>query len=130
MATILVVDDEEETRDLLNFDLKFAGYDVVLAEDAIAAGNLVLERMPDLIVSKVDMPYMSGIELAAALRGDESIPRIPIILLAPSEDGREQAAALAIEAYEVKPVEAARILELVKAHLAQVNGAYGGGGIE
>lgn len=118
MTTILVIDNQETARDLLNFDLKFAGYEVLLAEDAIAAGNLVLQGAPDLIISNVELPYLSGLELAAALRNDDSIPRIPIILLASTDDGREQAAALGIEAYEVKPVEAARILELVKAHLA------------
>ena len=57
-ATILVVDDEASARDLLRLHLSAAGYEVLVAEDAIAAGYMVLRRPPDLIISDVNMPHM------------------------------------------------------------------------
>jgi len=78
---ILVVHPDEELREELRVQLKSAGYDVTVAEDAVVAGHRVVEHAPDLIVAAADMPYMDGIEFAAALRGDETLPEIPVILV-------------------------------------------------
>ena len=81
MALILVVDDDEDIRNLLHQYLSYAGYDVWVAEDAIAAGRLIVRRPPDLMILDVTMPYMDGFEFAEALKGDLSLPYIPIIFL-------------------------------------------------
>ena len=67
MATILVVDDDESLLELLRMHLGAAGYDVQMAEDAIAAGYIVLRSPPDLIICDVHMPHMDGFEFVAAL---------------------------------------------------------------
>src|SRR5438045_7347142 len=86
-ATILVVDDDESMRDLLRLHLTSAGYAVQVAEDAIAAGYLVLRSPPDLIISDVNMPHMDGFEFIAALKADKAVSRIPVIFLTSVEDG-------------------------------------------
>src|SRR5204863_217429 len=58
-ATILVVDDDESMRDLLRLHLTAAGYDVQVAEDAIAAGYMVLRSPPDLIISDVNIQHIA-----------------------------------------------------------------------
>src|SRR5437773_10780635 len=77
-ASILVVDDDGNIRELLRMHLSAAGYDVYVAQDAISAGYMVLRSPPDLIISAVNMPHMDGLELIAALTADKSQPHIPV----------------------------------------------------
>lgn len=113
MALILVVDDDEDIRHLLEQYLSLAGYEVKVAEDAIEAGRIVLESTPNLIILDVNMPYMSGFEFAQALNDDVDIPYIPIIFLTASGSGQEKAMALGAVAYHQKPISAPRLMELV-----------------
>src|SRR6185436_8171431 len=89
-ANILIVDDDESIRELLRMHLSNAGYSVQTAEDAIGAGYIVLRSPPDLIISDVNMPHMTGFEFVAALQADKSIPKTPVIFLTSMEDGDHQ----------------------------------------
>src|SRR2546425_1014893 len=86
-ATILVVDDDQTIRELLQLHLRNAGYAVHVAEDAVEAGHLVLRSPPDLIIADVNMPHMDGFEFIAAVRADNSLPYIPVIFLTSEEEG-------------------------------------------
>ncbi|MDA8109384.1 MAG: response regulator [Betaproteobacteria bacterium] len=121
-ASILVVDDDESIRELLRLHLRSAGYDVQVAEDAIVAGHMVLERRPDLIITDVNMPYMDGFEFVAALKADKTIPDIPVIFLSSIEDGESRGKELGAVGYVTKPVRADRLLALVAKHVP--GGAY------
>ena len=118
MATILVVDDDESIRDLLRLHLSAAGYEVHVAEDAIAAGYLVLRSPPDLIISDVHMPHMDGFEFVAALKGDSTLPNIPVIFLTSHDEGDDRGKQLGAVGYVTKPVRADRLLALVAQHVA------------
>ena len=117
-ATILIVDDDEGIRELLRLHLSAAGYEVNVAEDAIAAGYLVLRSPPDLIISDVNMPHMDGFEFIAALKADGTLPKIPVIFLTSQDDGDDRGKALGAVGYITKPVRADRLLALVAAHVA------------
>ena len=117
MATILVVDDDESIRDLLRIHLSAAGYEVHVAEDAIAAGYLVLRSPPDLIISDVHMPHMDGFEFIAALKADSTLPKIPVIFLTSHDEGDERGKQLGAVGYVTKPVRADRLLALVAQHV-------------
>ena len=116
-ATILIVDDDESMRDLLRLHLTAAGYEVQVAEDAIAAGYLVLRSPPDLIISDVNMPHMDGFEFVAAVRADNSLPYIPVIFLTSEEDGEIRGKELGAVGYVAKPIRADRLLDLVAKHV-------------
>ncbi len=116
-ATILVVDDDESLRDLLRMHLSAAGYEVHLAEDAIAAGYLVLRSPPDLIISDINMPHMDGFEFIAALKADTTLPKIPVIFLTSYEEGDDRGKQLGAVGYVTKPVRADRLLQLVAKHV-------------
>jgi CheY-like chemotaxis protein len=118
MATILVVDDDESLRDLLRLHLSAAGYDVQLAEDAIAGGYVVLRSPPDLIICDVNMPHLDGFEFVAALKSDKSLPEIPVIFLTSSEEGDHRGRSLGAVGYITKPVRADKLLALVAQHVA------------
>ncbi len=117
-AHILVVDDDESIRELLRLHLSSAGYDVETAEDAIVAGYKVLRRAPDLIIADVNMPHMSGFEFVAALKGDKSLPYIPVIFLTSMDDGDHRGKELGAVGYILKPVRSDRLLALVAEHVA------------
>jgi CheY-like chemotaxis protein len=116
-ANILIVDDDEGIRELLRLHLSAAGYEVNVAEDAIAAGYLVLRSPPDLIISDINMPHMDGFEFVAALKADNSLPKIPVIFLTSHDEGDERGKALGAVGYITKPVRADRLLALIAQHV-------------
>ncbi|MDQ5849653.1 MAG: response regulator, partial [Pseudomonadota bacterium] len=83
--SVLVVDDDATIRELLRIHLSGAGYEVVLAENGIAAGYAVLRKRPDLIISDVNMPHMDGFEFIGALKAEPSFSKIPVIFLTSQE---------------------------------------------
>ena len=117
MATILVIDDDASLRDLLRIHLSAAGYDVVVAPDAIAAGYLVLRSPPDLIITDVNMPHLDGFEFIEALKADTALPRIPVIFLTSHEEGDLRGKDLGAVGYVTKPIRADKLLALVAQHV-------------
>ncbi|HUJ85627.1 MAG TPA: response regulator [Burkholderiales bacterium] len=117
-ARILIVDDDPSILDLLRIHLSDAGYEVRTAEDAIAAGYMVVAEPPDLIVCDVNLPHMDGFEFVAALRGDATLPRIPVIFLTSLEDGEARSRELGAVGYLTKPVRADRLLSIIARHVA------------
>lgn len=113
---ILVVDDEPSMRELVRLHLTNNGYTVSTAEDAIEAGHAILHGKPDLVILGVQMPYMTGYELAGALRSDPATEAIPIVFLTTDADVGEQARRLGVCAYLLKPVTVDRLLEVVALH--------------
>jgi len=116
-ARILIVDDDENIRELLRLHLSSAGYEVQVAADAIAAGYLILKAPPDLILTDVNMPHMDGFEFVAALRADSSLPNIPVIFLTSVEDGDSRGKELGAVGYITKPVRADRLLSIIAQHV-------------
>ena len=116
-ATILVVDDNANMRQLLEMHLRAAGYDVQVAEDGIAAGYAVLRSPPDLIITDVNMPHMDGFEFIAALRADRALPRFPVIFLTTMEEGELRGRDLGAVGYHAKPIRLDKLLDLVAANV-------------
>ena len=117
-ASILVIDDDESIRQLLQLHLSSAGYEVLVAADAISAGYMVLRSPPDLIISDVNMPHMDGFEFIAALKADKTIPNIPVIFLTSVEEGDHRGKSLGAVGYITKPVRADKLLTLVAEHVS------------
>lgn len=76
---VLVVDDEPTMREILEIRLSSWGFDVLLAEDAESAGRLAEEERPDVVISDVVLPGISGIELLGQLKAGD--PERPVILI-------------------------------------------------
>jgi CheY-like chemotaxis protein len=109
---ITIVDDDRFIRYLLDLHLRKAGYEVFAAEDAVAAGRIVVEKSPDVILCDVDMPFMDGFEFVSALRADPATSHIPVIFLTVSHTVGERARQLGA-AHLVKPVMADELLRSV-----------------
>jgi two-component system chemotaxis response regulator CheY len=116
---ILVVDDDPCLRELLARHLSRAGYEVAVAEDAIAAGRYILDfGVPRLMVVDVNMPYMDGLEFVAALQADRDIELFPVIFLTVDPGAEPRARALGAAAFLVKPVATDRLLFEVARHIS------------
>jgi two-component system chemotaxis response regulator CheY len=113
MLRILVVDDDQNMRQLLSLHLRSAGYEVETAEDGIAAGYAVLYQQPDLIICDVFMPHMSGFEFVAALRSDPAQQNVPVIFLTTSVEGEARGRELGAVGYLRKPVRADALLSFI-----------------
>jgi two-component system chemotaxis response regulator CheY len=118
VASILVVDDDANMRELLALHLRNAGYDVQTANDGIEGGYGVLRNRPDLIISDVNMPYMDGFEFIAAVRTEAAMRDIPVIFLTSAAEGESRGRELGAVGYVPKPVLADQLLSIVAQHVS------------
>ncbi len=101
---VLIADDSITTRTLEKHILETAGYEVHVAVDGQEAWERLREIQPDVVISDVEMPRMTGLELAARIKGDEQTRRIPVVLLTSLGKPQQQEAGLkaGADAYLVK----------------------------
>ncbi len=106
MAKILVAEDERDIRDLITFTLRFAGHDVVTANNGEEALEQAVQiPLPDLVLLDVRMPRMTGYEACRRLKASETTKHIPVVFL--SAKGQESEVQAGLEAgadeYILKP---------------------------
>jgi DNA-binding response OmpR family regulator len=117
---ILLVDDEADSRSLLRDVLEKADYRVITAERGEQAVSAVASHRPDLVLSDVVLPAMSGLALCRALKGDRRTAGMPVVLMSAKRRAEaEQAEGLEIGAddYLVKPVAPRLLLARLRAVL-------------
>jgi CheY-like chemotaxis protein len=120
MAKILIIDDEEILRQLMEHVLSGDGHETITAEDGVAGIVLAKSDAPDLIISDMSMPKMTGWDMVKALKADPTTKDIPIIALTAHATADDRAAAFdaGISTYEEKPLDMARL----KKHIAELIG--------
>jgi DNA-binding response OmpR family regulator len=113
--TVLVVDDDPVILRLLEVNFEMEGFAVIGAVDGITALELARSAQPDVIVSDVMMPRMTGLEMVSELRADDSICHIPVLLLSAKAQVGDVRAGLAAGAddYVTKPFEPLELVERV-----------------
>ncbi len=106
MPTVLVVDDEVGALTLVGIMLEKGGLNVLKAQNAHIALNILETEQPDLIILDIMMPEMDGIELCQVIRSNAMIGEIPIIMLSSRSDPKSVQSGLAAGAndYIQKPV--------------------------
>lgn len=113
---ILIVDDEERIRKLLNMYLVREGYEITEAEDGEKALDLALENDYDCILLDLMMPVMDGIEVAKRLRREKSTPII-MLTAKGEENNRVEGFEVGADDYIVKPFSPREVVLRVKAIL-------------
>jgi len=115
-SKILVVDDEPEAVELVEFNLKGAGYEVSTAGDGAEALNKARRIQPNLVILDVMMPEIDGMEVCKLLRRDPATSTIPIIMLTAkaSEVDRVLGLELGADDYVVKPFSPRELVLRVK----------------
>jgi two-component system phosphate regulon response regulator PhoB len=115
-SKILVVDDEPEAVELLEFNLKQAGFDVISAENGAEALKKARSALPSLIVLDLMLPEIDGLEVCKMLRRDPATAGIPIIMLTAKAAEMDRIVGLEIgaEDYITKPFSPRELVLRVK----------------
>lgn len=118
MAThILIVEDEPEIRELLNFSLARAGFRVTKAESAESALQKLFNQLPDLVIVDWMLPGMSGVDLAKRIRKDELTSSLPLLMLTARSEESDVLKSFdsGIDDYMSKPFSPKELVARIKA---------------
>jgi len=121
MTTILLVEDNEPSRDALGRRLARRGYDVRPAVDGQQAVDIARLITPDLILMDLGLPVMDGWAATRELKQDESTKHIPIIVLSAHAmtGDRDLALAAGGDDFDSKPIRFERLLDKIEALLGK-----------
>ena len=121
VSKILVVDDEDNFRQVVIKFLSKQGFEVVAASERKAGVGLAAEALPDLVVCDLNMPGMDGYEVLATLRRDARLADIPVIFLTGQAEPSQvrQGMNLGADDYLTKPVDLADLLRAVQVRLSR-----------
>jgi two-component system phosphate regulon response regulator PhoB len=119
MPTVLVVEDESAIAELIAINLRHAGFEVTLAENADQAMVAVDAVLPDLVLLDWMLPGQSGVTLARRWRGDARTRELPIIMLTARADEADKVSGLDAGAddYLTKPFSTQELLARIRAVL-------------
>jgi two-component system cell cycle response regulator DivK len=106
VKTVLVVEDDQDNREMLIKLLKHNGYRTIEAVDGEEAVEKAKAENPDLILMDCYIPKMNGYEVTRILKGDQGLHHIPIIALTAHamKGDREEALAAGCDGYIAKPI--------------------------
>ena len=107
-STIMMVDDEPTTLDVLEILLRGEGYaNIVSTTEPGRALDLIAERRPDVLLLNLMMPEIGGLETLSGMRADEALEDIPVIILTASTDSEAKLRAmeLGVNDFLAKPVD-------------------------
>lgn len=120
MGTILIVEDTPSEMELISYYLRESGYSVISAVTAKDGLNKAIERKPDVIVTDVVMPGMSGFELCRNLKKHPATERVPIVICTSKNQeidrlwGMKQGA----DAYITKPFTREQLIRIIRSVVA------------
>jgi len=121
--SILVIDDDIISQNMLRSTLAQAGYSVTVASDGYEGIKKASEQLPDLIILDIMMPEMDGGEFAIILKNDPTTKDIPVIFLSSLITGKAKKSNSKMEAivYLPKPYNRDDLLNEVKKYFLEVN---------
>jgi DNA-binding response OmpR family regulator len=120
MAKVLIIEDENDIRQLIFFTLQFAGFQVVQGKNGEEAVALSKQENPDIILMDVRMPKMDGFTAARHIKADPATEQIPIVFLsAKGQDVEiEQGLNVGAEDYLLKPFDPPELIDRIKSILS------------
>jgi len=124
MPRILLVDDQEELRLLLQATLEDSEYEMLEAQDGLAALAVARAEKPSLVVMDWMMPGMSGVDVVRALKADPETSSIPVILLTARSQAEDRKVGLAAgaNAFLSKPFSPLELIRQVEILLGTPQG--------
>jgi CheY-like chemotaxis protein len=111
-SQILVVEDEQSVRESVAMSLIAAGYDVVAAEDGFRALSQLKKKLPDLVLSDLDMPGMSGFELLSVVR--RRFPQISTVAMSGAYVGEEVPFGVIADGFFAKAGQSKNLLRTIQ----------------
>lgn len=115
-GTVLIVEDDENIRELLRFNLQSNGYDAICASDGLMGLTMARENPPELILLDLMLPKMDGLDVCRAVKSDPSISGVPIIMLTAkgSETDKVLGLELGADDYLTKPFSIRELMARIK----------------
>ena len=119
MKKILIVDDEEDIIEILQFVLEAQGYECITAMDGEEGLRLAKEILPDLIILDVMMPKINGYKISRLLKYDAKYKNIPILMITArsQEEDKNIGEETGVDEYITKPFQVDYVLQKVKSYL-------------
>jgi two-component system cell cycle response regulator DivK len=116
MKKILLVEDDEMSRDMLSRRLQRKGFNVVLGVDGEQGVTLAQSELPDIILMDMSLPLLDGWEATRRIKAKEESKSIPVIALTSHAMGgdRKRALAAGCDEYSTKPVDFQKLLGIIE----------------
>jgi chemosensory pili system protein ChpA (sensor histidine kinase/response regulator) len=113
--TVMVVDDSLTVRKITSRMLEREGYRVLLAKDGVDAIEALIENIPDVILSDIEMPRMDGFDLVRNIRADIRLRDVPVIMITSrlADKHRDYAMEIGANHYLGKPYQEEELLGLI-----------------
>jgi two-component system, cell cycle response regulator DivK len=113
--TILLVEDDEETRYMMRLQLEERGYRIIEAEDGVEGVEMAEFETPDFILMDISLPRMDGFEATRKIRADERLAQVPVVAVTAHQetDFRQGAKESGFDAYVTKPIDFDWLCELL-----------------
>ena len=120
VQTVLIVEDDRATSDLIDMYLKRDGYRVIVAYDGLEGLRMARDANPNLIVLDLSLPGMGGKEVCETLRGESDIPIVMVTARVEEED-RLAGLDLGADDYVTKPFSPRELTARIRAVLRRTN---------
>ncbi len=119
LPTVLVVEDDAATREMLGELLAFEGYTTAPVADGVSGLARIEQGRVDLVLLDLKLPDMDGVEFCQRVRAIDQATDVPIVLLSGTVDPQLESAGLAAGADDIvaKPFDIDHLLDRVRAHL-------------
>ena len=118
---ILLVDDEPDILEFMEYNLKKEGYIVLLAKNGAEAVEIAKREIPQLIILDIMMPEMDGYEAMKRIRAQIKFKNIPVIALTAKamKDDKQKCIDAGANDYIAKPIDVERLLSLMRVWLSK-----------
>ena len=128
MTSVLVVDDERDLLSLLDFNLRTAGFETILAATGEEAISALSRRVPDLVLLDVMLPGISGTEVCRRIKRDERTRDVPVLMLTARGDEVDRIVGFELGAddYVTKPFSVRELILRLRAVLRRSSSARSG----
>jgi two-component system cell cycle response regulator DivK len=105
--TVLIVEDNQQLREILGSILRYAGYDILEASSGKEAIRKTLDAKPQIVLLDLDLPDIAGIEVARKIKATAGVSHIPIVACSASSEWewREEALRAGMSEYLQKPIQ-------------------------
>jgi len=124
VKTVLIVDDSVAVRKITSRLMERQGWDVLTAKDGVDAMGQLQDTYPDIMLLDIEMPRMDGFEVLSAVRRDERLKDLPIIMITSRTGAKhqQQALELGVNRFLGKPFQEANLLSTIDEVLTEVGG--------
>ena len=125
-ATILIAEDDDDGRNMMQTLLRLKGYAVIGAANGLQAVEIALTKVPDLILLDLELPLLDGLSVTRNLRQHPGFRQVPIIVVSGHDPAKHREAALSAGCtdYLLKPVDFDHLERILTASVPLSNGGF------